>query len=66
MEEKLFKAKERIMELSFAHDVLYDSVSGLEQRLHDCRKNCKKLEKKYNALVKLHSKCKNETLYFYR
>jgi hypothetical protein len=54
------------MEMPLAYDVLYDSVSDIEHQLYNSRKNFKKLQKKFNALQKLHNKCRNETIYLHR
>ena len=66
LEVELFKARERVIEISIAHDHLYDSVSGIEKQLYDCRKKLKKLQKQYDQLEKQHSKCKNQTFFMYR
>jgi hypothetical protein len=58
-EEELFKARERIIEISIEKDHLFDSVSDLEEKLFESRKNFRKLQKQYEKLVKLHSKCAN-------
>jgi hypothetical protein len=66
LEEQLYKAKERVIEVSIAHDHLFDSVSDLERQLYECRKKLKKVEKEFDKLKKSHSKCKNERLVLYR
>ena len=66
LEEKLFEARERNIEISIEKDFLYDSVSGLERNLHECRKKLRKLQKQFDRLKMLHSKCKNETIVLYR
>jgi hypothetical protein len=66
LQEQLFRAKERIMELSFGHDVLNDAVFGLEKELYDSLLKYRKLQKKFHALEKLHSECKNRSLILYR
>ena len=66
LEEELFKAKERVIEISIAKDMLFDSVSGLEKQLYECRKKLKRVQKNYDHLKSLHSKCKNQTVFLYR
>ena len=66
LEEELFKAKERVIEISISKDLLFDSVSELEKQLHECRKKLKRLQKHYDNLKLLHSKCKNQTVFLYR
>jgi hypothetical protein len=65
-EEELFKARERVIEISIAHDHLFDSVSGLERQLYECRKKFKKVVKELNKLKKIHSQCKPERIVCYR
>ena len=63
--EELFNARERIIEISIAKDHLFDSVSGLERQLYDCRKRLRKLQKQYNRLEKVHSKCNRSPIVLY-
>jgi hypothetical protein len=53
--EELFKARERIIEISIEKDHYYDSVSDLEKNLHLSRKNFRKLQKQFDNFKKLHS-----------
>ena len=66
LEEELFKAKERMIEISISYDHLYDSVSGLERQLHESRKCLRKLQKQYNSLKKVHSHCNSRNRILYR
>ena len=66
LEEKLFNARERIIEISIEKDHLYDSVSGLEKQLDHCRNDFNNLKKKFDHLKRVHSKCKNKTVFLYR
>ena len=66
LEEELFKTRERNIEISIAHDNLFDSVSGLEKQLHECSKKLRSLQKKYNSLEKSHSKCNSSPIILYR
>lgn len=66
MEAELFKARERVIEISISYDHLYDSVSSLERQLYECRKKLKKVQKNFNRLEKKHSKCKSERIVLYR
>ena len=66
LEEELFNARERIIEISISKDHLFDSVLGLEIQLHQCRKRLKKLQKQYDLLLKLHNKCKRSQIIIYR
>ena len=63
MEEELFKTKERIIEISISNDNLLDANYSLEIQLHQWRKKFRKLQKLYDCLQKLHSKCQNRILY---
>jgi len=66
MEEELFKTKERIIEISIEKDHLFDSVGELERRLYLCRKELKKVKKKYNRICKLHTQCICRNIVLYR
>lgn len=66
LEEELFNAKERIIEISISYDHLFDSVSGLEMQLHESRKCLRKLQKQYDQLKKVHSHCNSRKLFLYR
>ena len=63
LEEELFKARERIIEISIQKDHLYDSVDGLERQLHLSRKKFKKLQKQFVALKHVHSQFRHFILY---
>ena len=63
LEELLYNARERMIEISIEKDHLFDAVSGLEQQLYLSRKNCRKIQKKLNKLKKVHKKCQNIILY---
>jgi hypothetical protein len=62
-EEELFKTKERIIEISIEKDQLFDSVSDLERQCYLWRKKCKKLQKLYDKIKKVHQKCIPRILY---
>jgi hypothetical protein len=66
LEEKLFNALERNIEISIEKDHLFDSVSGLERQIGHWRSDYKKLKKQYDKLKRIHSKCKNKTFFLYR
>jgi hypothetical protein len=57
LEEELFKWKERVIEISIEKDNLLDSVSDLEKQLILYRKKLRKLEKQFEKLKLIHSKC---------
>jgi len=63
--EELFKARERIIEISIEKDHYYDSVSDLEKNLHLSRKNFRKLQKQFDNFKKLHSNC-SRRVFLYR
>jgi len=63
LEEELFKARERIIEISIEKDHLYDSVSGIEKQLYWSRKNFRKLQKEHCKLKKLFRKCVCRSIY---
>ena len=51
IDEELFKARERIIQISIEKDHLYDSVVDLERKLGVCRYEMKKLQTQFNALM---------------
>ncbi len=57
LEEELFKAKERIIEISLEKDFLYDSVTDLEMQLFESCQIVRKLEKQLRRCKKLRNKC---------
>lgn len=70
LEEELYKARERIIEISISKDHLFDANFDLEKQLYEWRKKVDKLKKqyqclnkKYESLKKLHSECRNRFLY---
>ncbi len=63
--EELFKARERIIEISIEKDHYYDSVSDLEKNLHLSGKNFRKLQKQFDNFKKLHSNC-SRRVFLYR
>ena len=65
-EEELYCAKERIMQISFEKDELFDSVEDLKRKLIDCRFEKKALQKQYNHLLKVHSNCRSKNVILYR
>ncbi len=66
LEEELYKARERVIEISIEKDTLFDSVSGLERKLYDARKNVKKFKKKLSVLKKLLRNCICRNVILYR
>ena len=67
IDEELFKARERIIQISIEKDHLYDSVVDLERKLGVCRYEMKNLQTQFNALMKLHStKCRTKNIILYR
>jgi hypothetical protein len=70
LEEELFKARERIIEISISKDHLFDANFDLEKHLYEWQKKFHKLKKQYQclskqyeSLKKLHSECRNRFLY---
>ena len=66
IEEELFCAKERIMQISFEKDELFDSVQELKRKLCDSRSEKKALQKQYNRLLNVHSNCRSKNIILYR
>ncbi len=57
LEEELFKWKERVIEISIEKDRFFDKVSDLEEQLIRSRKKFVKLQKQFEKLKLIHSKC---------
>ena len=66
IDEDLFNARERIIQISCEKDLLFDSVVELKEKLSECRAEKEKLQKQFNALFKLHSKCRTRNIILYR
>ena len=52
IDEDLFNARERIIQISCEKDLLFDSVVELKEKLSECRAEKEKLQKQFNALFK--------------
>ena len=65
-EEELYCAKERIMQISFEKDELFDSVEELKRKLYECRDEKNALQKQYNRLLNVHSNCRSKNVILYR
>ena len=64
--DQLYSSRERNIKLSISKDLLLDKVDDLEKIIWNVRKSMKKLEKKYNRLVKVHNKCPKKNVILYR
>jgi hypothetical protein len=66
LEIALFKARERIIEISIEKDVLFDSVSDLEKSLYLSRKKFRTLQKQFSRYKKMHKNCNCHRIILYR
>ncbi len=61
----MFKAKERMIEISIEKDHLFDEKFEIVRNLYCVTRDLRILRKKYSSLKKLHSNCKS-TVILYR
>ncbi len=66
LEEELFKAKERMIEISIEKDHLFDANFDLEKQVHYWQVKFRKLQKQYSLLKKVHDDCPKRNVILYR